>query len=535
MRDDFNVFRAYFAGQSDYAETAAETGATASGEEPPISIRQAEIAPPTELSEEGTGPAQFETEFAEFASLLAEPVMPHLTVAEIEALGAKICAFASRMASATCIWLMMIAEFDRQEGWTGTNSCAHWLSWACSMSPGTAREHVRVARAMTKMPVMSEEFGRGRLSYSKVRELTRIESMVPERELVELARTATASQLAKSVRGFRRHHPDRLRQELRRRTRWYTDDDGSVVLQARLPAEEGALLIAALEAAHDLLERVEDERLRAPVVASPGRNTVTQSDALLHLATLQLDASPAEISGADRHLVVVHVDSQLLSGSNPDTTVHSPDLTSAPAQGACQIQGVGGISVDTAARLACDAVVTTMVRSAGGAVLSHGRKHRLVQAAQRRALMVRDGQCRHPACHRTTYLQAHHVIHWSRGGKTDLDNLILLCRFHHMACHEGGLVLSAGPRSLPGLPHWEFRLPDGSLLGGSIDQLGSVGCGDEELLWNGIDDITSWDDREALKIRPLWAGERFSLQHVLAHLYSHRPAGSTAEETETAA
>lgn len=535
MRDDFNVFRAYFAESSGYPETSTETVATGPGEEPPVSVEPAEIAPPAELVEQDTAPAHFATEFGEFASLLGDPVLRHLTAAEIAALGAKICAFASRMASATCVWLMMIAEFDRQEGWTGTNSCAHWLSWACSMSPGTAREHVRVARAMTRMPLMCEEFGRGRLSYSKVRELTRIESMVPERELVDLARTATASQLAKSVRGFRRHHPDRLRQELRRRTRWYTDDDGSVVLQARLPAEEGALLVAALEAAHDLLERVEDERLQAPVHTAPGRNAITQSDALLHLVTLQLAASPTEMSGADRHLVVVHVDSQLLSGSTPDTTLHPTDVTSAPAHGSCQIQGIGGISADTAARLACDAVVTTMVRSAGGAVLAHGRKHRLVRAAQRRALMVRDGQCQHPACHRTTYLQAHHVIHWARGGKTDLDNLILLCRFHHMACHEGGLLLSAGKGSLPGLPRWDFRLSDGSLLGGSVDQLGGVVCGDEELLWNGIDDITSWDDREALKIRPLRAGEPFSLQNVLAHLYSLMPTTAAAEATQTAA
>ncbi len=545
MRDEFSIFRAWFVKQHHYSGLWSL----------PADVDDVVNAGDELQRESAFIPTQFETDFIEFSELAALPDKPDWTAAEVEALGAKICAFASRMASATCVWLMMIAEFDRQEGWSGTKSCAHWLSWACSVSPGTAREHVRVARTMMQMPRVLEEFGRGRLSYSKVRELTRIHTSVPEQELLDLARIMTASQLAKSVRGFRRNHPDRLQQELRRRTRWYTDNDGSVVLQARLPAEEGALLVAALESAHDLLEKTEQERLRTEVSPGPGPGPsparVSQSEALLHLATLQLDTAPAEVSGADRHLVVVHVDSRLLAAATPEeveapnpisaiATAHNDcapaaasaqpdpetDVTSVPALGACTIQGVGGISPQSAARIACDAVVTTMVRAAGGAVLAHGRKYRLVQSAQRRALMVRDGQCRHPGCDRVTYLEAHHVTHWAQGGRTDLDNLILLCRFHHMACHEGGVGVAAGSGSRPGLPRWEFRSPDGDVLSGNQDQIAATTCADENLLWNGIDEISDWDHAEAERIRPLWAGERFSLPDVLGHLYSYLPVES---------
>jgi hypothetical protein len=164
---------------------------------------------------------------------------------------ARICALASRSARAAYQWLVMIAEFDERGGWAGVGikSCAHWLAWTCSLAPGTAREHVRVARALTELPLVSAEMAAGRLSYAKVREITRIADRVDETYLVTLARTATASQLTRAVRGYRRAAGDRVAQQQTRTATWFTDDDGSVVLSARLPAEEGAALIARPDAA----------------------------------------------------------------------------------------------------------------------------------------------------------------------------------------------------------------------------------------------------------------------------------------------
>src|SRR3954462_15383427 len=124
----------------------------------------------------------------------------------LEELAGEIRSGAVRLAAATAAWLESVAEFDEREGWggVGIQSCAHWLAWQCGMSAGAAREHVRVARALGALPVTAAAFGAGRLSYSKVRELTRVADAGTEVELVELAGHLTASQLARVVAGWRR-------------------------------------------------------------------------------------------------------------------------------------------------------------------------------------------------------------------------------------------------------------------------------------------------------------------------------------------
>src|SRR3712207_4858674 len=94
----------------------------------------------------------------------------------LDELAREITAGAVRLASATAAWLRLVAEFDEREGWGGVGvlSCAHWLAWQCALSPGAAREHVRVARALTALPVTAAAFAAGRLSFSKVRALTRV-------------------------------------------------------------------------------------------------------------------------------------------------------------------------------------------------------------------------------------------------------------------------------------------------------------------------------------------------------------------------
>ena len=135
--------------------------------------------------------------------------------------------------------------------WTGFKSLAHWLSWCCSMTPGVAREHVRVAKALRRMPTIAGLFREARLSYSKVREVTRVVDVVDEQRLVGLALTATASQLARMISGFRSADGLRLRQQTKRRVSWHERDDGMIDFRARLPKEEAAVLLAAMEAAKD--------------------------------------------------------------------------------------------------------------------------------------------------------------------------------------------------------------------------------------------------------------------------------------------
>ncbi len=149
-------------------------------------------------------------------------VRPRPDRPQAEELGERIQQQAAVIAEATCKLLLMVADFDERAGvgwFVGLKSTAHWLAWACSMTPGTAREHVRVARTLPTMPLTVAEFRAGRLSYSKVREITRVADRVEEAQLVEMARAMTASQLARVISSFRAVDGSRLGQDAVREAR----------------------------------------------------------------------------------------------------------------------------------------------------------------------------------------------------------------------------------------------------------------------------------------------------------------------------
>ncbi len=179
---------------------------------------------------------------------------------------------AAQIAAATCRWLELVAEFDRRgahEAW-GFHSCGAWIAWRCALDPRSAREHVRVARALEGLEAVRECFGRGELSYSKVRAITRITTPENESELLEMARWATAAQLERLVRGYRRAvslesaeaaHRDRFLA-----CEW--DENGSLLIRGRLAPEDGALLLKAMEAGKEAIcERETADRVCAQGVA----------------------------------------------------------------------------------------------------------------------------------------------------------------------------------------------------------------------------------------------------------------------------
>jgi hypothetical protein len=206
----------------------------------------------------------------------------------------EITELASHIHAATCRWLGLVAEFDTRGGWGewGCRSCSHWLSWRCSISPVAAREHVRVAHRLEELPLIRGAFAEGRLSYSQVRALTRVENVEREEELLSLARHATAAQLERLVRAYHGvvararvaagGGPDRY-------VTWDHADDGSLLLRARLPAEEGAVVLAALQAA---VERGASAEALAAAPASAGPPAVEAASAD--------GAVSAEAAAADR-------------------------------------------------------------------------------------------------------------------------------------------------------------------------------------------------------------------------------------------
>ena len=182
---------------------------------------------------------------------------PGLAPVPLERLEAQICELAGHLAAATCRFLVLLGDFDARRGWASweMNSCAQWLSWKCQMSSGTAREHVRVARALRDLPVIRGEFGAGRLSYAKVRALTRIAAPGTEAGLAELAGPMTGNQLERFARAHRQvSSADDGAARVRRRLAWRFEDDGSLAGTFRLPPLAGAVLLQALRAAAGDLE-----------------------------------------------------------------------------------------------------------------------------------------------------------------------------------------------------------------------------------------------------------------------------------------
>jgi len=169
---------------------------------------------------------------------------------------AQITELAGHLNAGTYRWLTLIAEFDRRLGWNCglTKSCAHWLNWKCGIDLGAAREKVRVAHALESLPLISAAMARGELSYSKVRALTRVACAGTEAALLSMALHGTASHVEKLVRHFRHvlevvELSREARQYRNRSLSWRYDEDGSIVIKARLPAETGGIVMKALEAA----------------------------------------------------------------------------------------------------------------------------------------------------------------------------------------------------------------------------------------------------------------------------------------------
>jgi hypothetical protein len=361
----------------------------------------------------------------------------------LERVEAQICELAGHLAAATCRFLVLLADFDARRGWASweMGSCAQWLSWKCQMSCGTAREHVRVARALRDLPVIRARFAAAKLSYAKVRALTRIATPATEAGLAELAGPMTANQLERFARAHRQvTRADDAAARVRRRVVWRFEEDGSLSGTFRLPPLQGAVLLKALRAACDEL------------TPPPG-------------------------------------------GSRGDVSAETP---ADPAR--CHVEDGPAISVSTAQMIACTAALSWMTHGEAGAVLALGRRRRRPSSAIRRAARERDhGRCRFPGCE-SRRVDLHHIQHWVNGGRTDLDNLISLCPYHHKLVHDRGYAIAAPPGGTFG-----FYCPDGTPLPASPPLPAPDGSIGE----------THDADITPDTIIPPWYGERLDLHHAI--------------------
>jgi hypothetical protein len=363
---------------------------------------------------------------------------------------------------------------------------------------GAAREKVRVARALESLPKVAAAMERGQLSYSKAREITRVATAETEDFLLSIAEHGTAQHVEKLVRAYRRcQDAEELSREARQQqsrcVSFRHDDDGSLILSCRLPAEAGAIVLKALDLA---VENV-------PAGTPPERVSFSarRADALALVAESFVGHAAIEAPGTDRHQIVVHVARETLR-----------DRTA----GCCEFEHGPSIAAETARRMACDASVVEITEDENGGPLDVGRKTRTISAPLRRLLNARDKGCRFPGCANARYIDAHHVQHWANGGETKPGNLVSLCRFHHRAVHEGGYRIERLDNG-----GWRFLKPDGE----AVD---SVAAGFKQPIgdWRqGPQAITRWE----------WRGDRMDYGMAIDVLMRQRgrrkdvPAGTSSQ------
>ncbi len=184
---------------------------------------------------------------------LASP--PHASEEQIAQLEDNITELAAHIAAAKYRLVELLHRYDELDGWQhgGHRSLAHWLNWRCGMGMNSARETVRVARTLPKLPLISAAFQVGQLSFSKVRALTRVADAGNEASLLKLARAGTASHLERICRGYRRAQILQTANAVheQRHLSCYFGDDGGLVIRGCLPPEVGAALMQALDKAKD--------------------------------------------------------------------------------------------------------------------------------------------------------------------------------------------------------------------------------------------------------------------------------------------
>jgi hypothetical protein len=367
--------------------------------------------------------------------LMDEPV----TRVQLDALAEQIAVLSLRIDVAKHELLTHLRKFDAHDGWanSGFVSLAAWLAWRIDISPVAAREHVRVARALGELQRVDAAFAAGRLSYSKVRAITRVATPETEQDFLDVSTNATASQIERLSSAYRRTRIDPAEPTLdqRRFVRRSETASGMIRIEAQLPPEQAAIvweaLSAALDAGRSQDAPAESDGTDATDASAgtkrpeldPAHLPVERADALVSVAQAYLTHSPRTL-GSGYELVLMSTKAQLEHGA----------------------AGIGGylrdgtpVPLHMARMLACDCSRVDVEVGEFGEILDVGRARRTIPSAIGRALWLRDGGCRAPGCGRRHHLHAHHIEEWADGGKTAASNLVLLCPGHHLQVHEGNL------------------------------------------------------------------------------------------------
>jgi hypothetical protein len=313
----------------------------------------------------------------------------------------RLCALAGTLAATEAEFLLLVAELDDRGLWgrPGLRSAAHWLSWRLGMRLGAARERVRVGHALRELPAIAAAFGAGRLSYCKVRALTRVATPATESELLEIGLGATGAQCERVARAWRTvltaetSASSQLRRSMRRRE----EADGSVVYTLRVASDDAPVVDAALGLARAVVldehgrpvETPEETALAAEITSDPPA-VRADADAFLLLAESFVAAGGPAGKRGDGLEVVVHADlTTLLAAPEPaapEPAAPEPAAPEPPSAAVAEQHTPGRAGVRspsgqplltaTAVRRMCESSVRVLLTDPEGRPLDLGRKVR---------------------------------------------------------------------------------------------------------------------------------------------------------------
>jgi hypothetical protein len=305
----------------------------------------------------------------------------------------------------------------------GSTTPLNWIRANCHLNACVAADRVAVGDCVEKMPESLQAMHAGEIGFAHLVVMARtahaVGSRFDESQLIQKARESTPGKFHHHCDHYRHAtDPIRFAQEQaelaeHRQLELTTWANGVLSLKGFLDPVGGAAFRSALES------------LLPKGWCSPDERKHRLANALVEMASIG-------------------------TTTNLQVTASVQTLMGLAGAAAGESESQLPISSKTVERLACDCSVTRVLLGAESLVIDVGRSLRVVSGSRRRALNARDGCCRWPGCDRPAkWAVAHHVVHWIKGGTTDLDNLVLLCHRHHWKVHEGGWQL--------------IKLEDGSL------------------------------------------------------------------------
>jgi Domain of unknown function (DUF222)/HNH endonuclease len=337
----------------------------------------------------------------------------------------------------------IVAEMDHDElcGMTGARSVAALVAWRTGCSPANAATIATIAHRLEEFPRCAASMREGRLSLDQVGVIAERGGQGSDAHYAELARSATVSQLRTAIKLEPRPDPDPRPD--RKPSISKTSDAKHATYRITLAHLEAAKFDAALASHRDAQIAAwkrdhDDAGAHESDQRPPMPSTV---DAFMGLVEAGWDAEVTRRPHGQHTTVVVHLDVKDKVGS-----LHlGPLLSDADRQ-----------------YLTCDATCEAWFER-DGQVIGAGRTTRQISRRLRRALEHRHPCCAVPGCGATRGLHAHHIRHWEDGGATELDNLVLLCPYHHRLHHRGVITITGHPDRLSVTDEDGQELSPGSL------------------------------------------------------------------------